>query len=125
VTGKEKTSIPGDAYYWVTDPIRGHELLLEAIFDVPVSFGPIGAVLVENEVDEKMFLINIVVAPDNNESASVTFEGNSWIKPKSGDTVKHVFFPLKVKIGPIHLYIHITKEIVVLLCTELLIYLFY
>ncbi|XP_051223252.1 lipoxygenase 2.3, chloroplastic [Lolium perenne] len=96
LTGKEKTSIPGDAYYWVTDPIRGHELLLEAIFDVPVSFGPIGAVLVENEVDEKMFLINIVVAPDNNESAlSVTFEGNSWIKPKSGDTVKHVFFPLK------------------------------
>ncbi|KAM0860348.1 hypothetical protein ACQ4PT_046611 [Festuca glaucescens] len=94
-TGKEKTSIPGDAYYWGTDPIRGHEFLLEAIFDVPVSFGPIGAVLVENEVDKKMFLINIVVSPDNNESASVTFEGNSWIKPKSGDTVKHVFFPLK------------------------------
>ncbi|KAM0891089.1 hypothetical protein ACQ4PT_026634 [Festuca glaucescens] len=94
-TGREKTPIPGDAYYWGTDPVCGHEFLLEATFDVPVSFGPIGAVLVENEHDKKMFLISIVVAPGNNESASVTFEGNSWIKPRSADTVKHVFFSLK------------------------------
>lgn len=93
-TGMEKTSIPGDACHWL--PHYGHEFSCEATFDVPASFGSIGAILVENEHDEQLFLEEIVVAPvDKHGSAPVTFEGNSWIDPKSANTGKHVFFPLK------------------------------
>uniref|UniRef100_A0ACD5WB13 Uncharacterized protein n=1 Tax=Avena sativa TaxID=4498 RepID=A0ACD5WB13_AVESA len=96
-TGKVKESIPGSAYYCGLDIIHVHnKFACEATFDVPVWFGSIGAVLVENMHDTEMFLVDIVVAPEEDLSAKVIFEGNSWINAKSAETEKqHVFFPLK------------------------------
>ncbi|KAI7754640.1 hypothetical protein M8C21_021508 [Ambrosia artemisiifolia] len=58
-------------------------------FDVPEDFGEIGAILVENEYNQKMFFKTIVL--DNN----ITFTCESWIQSKSDVPGKRIFFANK------------------------------
>lgn len=64
----------------------------EAEFQVPASFGPVGAVLVENEHHKETFIreIKLVTGGD-----AVTFDCNSWVHSKFDNPEKRVFFTLK------------------------------
>ncbi|KAL8255567.1 hypothetical protein R6Q59_030634 [Mikania micrantha] len=55
-------------------------------FNVPVDFGEIGAVLVQNEYSNKMFFKTIAL--DNN----VTFTCESWVQSKNNVPDKRIFF---------------------------------
>ncbi|KAK9072570.1 hypothetical protein SSX86_009005 [Deinandra increscens subsp. villosa] len=55
-------------------------------FDIPEDFGEIGAILVENEYDEKMFFKTIAIGND------VTFTCESWIQSKTNVPEKRIFF---------------------------------
>ncbi|XP_027910027.1 linoleate 13S-lipoxygenase 2-1, chloroplastic-like [Vigna unguiculata] len=64
-----------------------------AEFDVPVDFGEIGAILVENEHRREMFIKEIIL--DGFELGPVRFTCESWLHPKKDNPVKRVFFPDK------------------------------
>ncbi|KAF5819911.1 putative linoleate 13S-lipoxygenase [Helianthus annuus] len=55
-------------------------------FDVPDDFGEIGAILVENEYDQKMFFKTIAL------DGVVTFTCESWVQSKSDVPEKRIFF---------------------------------
>ncbi|KAI3823211.1 hypothetical protein L1987_04644 [Smallanthus sonchifolius] len=55
-------------------------------FDVPEDFGEVGAILAENEYNQKMFFKTIAL--DN----GVTFTCESWVQPKSEVPEKRIFF---------------------------------
>nr|KYP76388.1 hypothetical protein KK1_020629 [Cajanus cajan] len=61
-----------------------------AQFELPLDFGNVGAVIIENEQHEEVFLKSIVLHgfPDG----PVHFTCNSWIQPKNEGAVKRVFF---------------------------------
>ncbi|RDX61857.1 Linoleate 13S-lipoxygenase 2-1, chloroplastic, partial [Mucuna pruriens] len=90
-TKQEKKSINGFAR-------RTHqsaeEVKYEAEFEVPKSFGEIGAILVENEHHREMFIKEIVL--DGFELGPVNFSCNSWVHAKNDSPVKRVFFPNKL-----------------------------
>ncbi|XP_062229269.1 lipoxygenase 2.1, chloroplastic-like [Phragmites australis] len=69
--------------------------MYEATFTVPASFGPVGAVRVQNGYDREMLLGDIKVFHDGKESSAVTFHGNSWIHSSVQDPRMRTFFPLK------------------------------
>jgi len=69
-----------------------------AEFDVPVDFGEIGAILVENEHRREMFIKEIIL--DGFELGPVRFTCESWLHPKKDNPVKRVFFPDKVSSPP-------------------------
>lgn len=70
------------------------EVLYEATFDLPEAFGNVGAVLVQNEDHNKVFLKSIVL--DGFPNGPLHFTCDSWIQPKSDSPVKRVFFSDKV-----------------------------
>ncbi|CAH2042005.1 unnamed protein product, partial [Thlaspi arvense] len=59
------------------------------------SFGVIGAVLVENELHNEMYLKNIVF--DGLAYGILTVSCNSWVAPKSDNSEKRIFFTNKHK----------------------------
>ncbi|XP_006657135.2 lipoxygenase 2.3, chloroplastic-like [Oryza brachyantha] len=92
-TGEEKSTISGYAHVTRRD---GAGATYEATFAVPASFGPVGAVLVENEHHREMFLRDIVLTDGGSSSSSAAvFECNSWVHSKFDDSRKRAFFPLK------------------------------
>ncbi|KHN21708.1 Linoleate 13S-lipoxygenase 2-1, chloroplastic [Glycine soja] len=66
------------------------EVLYEATFDLPEAFGNVGAVLVQNEDHNEVFLKSIVL--DGFPNGPLHFTCDSWIQPKSDSPVKRVFF---------------------------------
>nr|BAJ96200.1 predicted protein [Hordeum vulgare subsp. vulgare] len=74
--------------------------IYQATFDVPASFGPIGAVHVTNSHHSEMLLGDIKVFPAGQESSAVTFHCSSWIHPSDSSTDKRIFFPLKYSCLP-------------------------
>ncbi|TVU08183.1 hypothetical protein EJB05_41574, partial [Eragrostis curvula] len=72
-------------------------IIYEASFNVPASFGPVGAVRVESDHKHDMFIRDIKVFRDGDESSAVLFHCNSWIVNKKNDPTgdKRTFFPLK------------------------------
>ncbi|CAL5023438.1 unnamed protein product [Urochloa decumbens] len=88
-TGLEKASVTAFAHKTL---VEGH---FEAEFKVPSSFGPVGAVLVENEHHKECFIkeIKLVIAGD--ESSAVTFDCNSWVHSKFDNPNKRIFFTVK------------------------------
>lgn len=70
------------------------EVKYEAEFEVPESFGEVGAVLVENEHHKEMFVKDIVL--EGFILGPVTFSCNSWVHSKHDNPVKRVFFSNKV-----------------------------
>ncbi|XP_042405541.1 linoleate 13S-lipoxygenase 2-1, chloroplastic-like [Zingiber officinale] len=64
----------------------------EATFSVPPNFGEIGAVAVRNEHHEEMFLKDIVLTIDGDDSAPLVFSCRSWLHSKFDDPQDRVFF---------------------------------
>ncbi|KAG4917949.1 hypothetical protein JHK82_055406 [Glycine max] len=67
------------------------EIRYEAQFELSTDFGSVGAVTIENEQQEEVFLKSIVLHgfPD---IGHVHFTCNSWIQPKHDGAMKRVFF---------------------------------
>lgn len=105
-TGLEKERVRAFAHKTL---MEGH---FEAEFHVPASFGPVGAVLVENEHHKEIFIKEIKLVTGADTSTAVTFDCNSWVHSKFDNPDKRIFFTLKVlqfllisllpSISPIH-----------------------
>ncbi|GLT78833.1 hypothetical protein SLA2020_503570 [Shorea laevis] len=89
-TGLEKETIQGYAHRVKGDKT---EAKYEAEFTIPVDFGEVGAVLVENEHHKEMFLHNIVLDGFPNGPVDVNCE--SWVHSKYDNPQKRVFFTNK------------------------------
>ncbi|XP_078154303.1 lipoxygenase 2.3, chloroplastic-like [Carex rostrata] len=95
-TGKQWDHIAGDARH-KDDKHFDNEITYEAIFKkVPVGFGEVGAIIVENVHQQEMFLKNIVLVTGNDEESKITFACDSWIQSKFDKPgEKRIFFSLK------------------------------
>lgn len=75
--------------------------MFEATFKkVPASFGPVGAVRIDNDHEQEMFITDVKVIRDGDESSAVCFHCESWVidNEKNVADDSRVFFPLKVSI---------------------------
>ncbi|XP_050276549.1 linoleate 13S-lipoxygenase 2-1, chloroplastic-like isoform X6 [Quercus robur] len=89
-TGLEKDTIEGYAH----KVGRGDNgVRYETIFEVPIDFGEVGAVLVENEHHREMFLEDIVI--DGLPCGPLSVTCRSWVHSKFDSPVKRVFFTNK------------------------------
>ena len=73
---------------------EGQEVKYEAEFEVPKSFGEIGAILLENEHHKELFLKEVVL--DGFITGPLRFSCNSWLHSKFNNPVKRIFFHNKV-----------------------------
>ncbi|WVZ77493.1 hypothetical protein U9M48_025352 [Paspalum notatum var. saurae] len=89
VTGLEKPRVTAFAHKTLKD---GH---FEAEFQVPVKFGPVGAVLVENEHHKEVFIKEIKLVTGGDATTAVTFDCNSWVHSKFDNPEKRVFFTVR------------------------------
>ena len=90
-TGLEKPRVTAFAHKTLRE---GH---YEAEFKVPASFGPVGAVLLENEHHKEIFIREIKLVTGSDSSTAVTFGCNSWVHSKFDNPEKRIFFTLKVR----------------------------
>ncbi|KAF3327873.1 linoleate 13S-lipoxygenase 2-1 [Carex littledalei] len=72
-----------------------NEAKYEAEFKVPIGFGGVGAIVVENDHRKEMFLKNIVLVTDNDEASKITFVCDSWVHSKFDNPEKRIFFSVK------------------------------
>jgi lipoxygenase len=72
--------------------------MFEASFDLPASFGTVGAIRIDNDHEHEMFIKDVKVFPDGDESKAVIFHCESWVidNEKNVADDSRVFFPLKV-----------------------------
>uniref|UniRef100_A0A0E0AXG7 Lipoxygenase n=1 Tax=Oryza glumipatula TaxID=40148 RepID=A0A0E0AXG7_9ORYZ len=95
-TGKKKATVHSYAHK-VDDDDHG-VVTYEADFDVPTGFGPIGAVVVTNELGQEMFLedLNLTAGDGAGNSTVLPIRCNSWVQPKSsideGTPGRRIFF---------------------------------
>jgi lipoxygenase len=89
-TGREREKVKGFAHMTLTQGTY------EAKMSVPASFGPVGAVLVENEHHREMFLKDIKLITGGDESSAITFDVGSWVHSKFDEPESRVFFTLRV-----------------------------
>lgn len=88
-TGTEREKVKGFAHMTVK------EGTYEAKLSVPASFGPVGAVLVENEHHREMFIKDINLITGDDQSTAITFDVNSWVHSKFDNPEPRVFFTVK------------------------------
>ncbi|KAG8070142.1 hypothetical protein GUJ93_ZPchr0006g43651 [Zizania palustris] len=88
-TGMEKERISAFAHRTMKDGKYVAE------FTVPATFGPVGAVLVENEHHKEMFIKDIRLVTGADDSSAVTFDCNSWVHSKSDNPERRIFFTIK------------------------------
>ncbi|XP_024985354.1 linoleate 13S-lipoxygenase 2-1, chloroplastic-like [Cynara cardunculus var. scolymus] len=85
-SGKEKGTVKAYASYSeLNDETKMYEYKCE--FEVPMEFGEIGAILVQNEPHKEVYLKNIVLNDGN-----VTFTCESWIHSKHDNPEQRIFF---------------------------------
>ncbi|XAR62391.1 Linoleate 13S-lipoxygenase [Bertholletia excelsa] len=89
-TGKEKETIKGYAH---RSSQEKDEVKYDCDFKIPKDFGGIGAVLVENEHHNEMYLKSIVF--DGLAQGVLNVTCNSWVAPKSDNSEKRIFFTNK------------------------------
>lgn len=94
-TGAEKPTIKGFAHRAGEDK-DGH-IIYESKFEVPPSFGEVGAILVENEHHKEMYLNDIVLDGPRNGPVNITC--GSWVQSKHVNKQKRIFFTNKVSFG--------------------------
>ncbi|KAL8548815.1 hypothetical protein ACS0TY_007905 [Phlomoides rotata] len=82
-SGREKATIKS---YAGRTGKNESETYYEASFDIPEDFGEIGAVLIENQHRQEMYVKNIVL------DGSLHITCDSWIQPKSDNPEKRLFF---------------------------------
>ncbi|XP_027344673.1 linoleate 13S-lipoxygenase 2-1, chloroplastic-like [Abrus precatorius] len=90
-TNSERKTIKSNVHKIET---KEDEVQYEATFDLPVDFGKVGAILVQNEDHKEVFLKNIVL--DGFPHGPLQFNCDSWIQPKHDSPVKRVFFTNKL-----------------------------
>ncbi|KAM0855220.1 hypothetical protein ACQ4PT_049929 [Festuca glaucescens] len=88
-TGREREKVKGFAHMTLKDGTY------EAKMSVPESFGPVGAVMVENEHHREMFIKNIKLITGGDESTAITFDVASWVHSKFDNPEPRVFFTIK------------------------------
>ncbi|PRQ35260.1 putative linoleate 13S-lipoxygenase [Rosa chinensis] len=89
-TGLEKEPVTGFAHR--SRRLEG-EIIYETDFKVPLDFGEVGAILIENEHHKEMHLKDIVL--DGLPNSPVLLSCNSWIHSKYDNPAKRVFFTNK------------------------------
>ncbi|EPS67501.1 lipoxygenase [Genlisea aurea] len=89
-TGKEKSTIKS---YAKSSGKKGDEVYYESSLVVPQDFGEVGAILVENEHHNDMFVDSIIVK--GLPAGDVQFTCNSWVHSKFDNPEKRVFFANK------------------------------
>ncbi|TKY67437.1 Linoleate 13S-lipoxygenase 2-1 [Spatholobus suberectus] len=89
-TKLEKETIKGYAH---KANQSAEKVTYEAEFEVPESFGEIGAIFVENEHHREMFIKDVVL--DGFILGPVNISCNSWVHSKYDNPVKRVFYPNK------------------------------
>jgi hypothetical protein len=89
-TGEERERVKGFVH------ITLKEGTYEGKMSVPASFGPVGAVLVENQHHEEMFIKDIKLITGGDESTAVTFDVGSWVHSKFDNPEPRVFFTIRV-----------------------------
>ncbi|XP_030953245.1 linoleate 13S-lipoxygenase 2-1, chloroplastic-like isoform X1 [Quercus lobata] len=89
-TGFEKDTIKGYAHRTSQEEA---EVKYESNFEVPIDFGPIGAVFVENEHHKEMYLQDIIL--NGCPNGPVRVNCNSWVHSKYDNPQKRVFFAHK------------------------------
>ncbi|XP_047081170.1 lipoxygenase 2.3, chloroplastic-like [Lolium rigidum] len=88
-TGSEREKVKAFAHMTLTPGTY------EAKISVPASFGPVGAVLVENEHHREMFLKDIKLITGGDESTATTFHIDSWVHSKFDNPEPRVFFSVR------------------------------
>uniref|UniRef100_A0ACD5YNS4 Uncharacterized protein n=1 Tax=Avena sativa TaxID=4498 RepID=A0ACD5YNS4_AVESA len=88
-TGRERERVKGFAHMTLK------EGTYEAKMSVPASFGPVGAVLLENEHHREMFIKDIQLVTGGDESTAVTFDVASWVHSKFDNPEPRVFFAVR------------------------------
>ncbi|KAK1604205.1 hypothetical protein QYE76_027878 [Lolium multiflorum] len=88
-TGEERERVKGFLH------ITLKEGTYEGKMSVPASFGPVGAVLVENQHHEEMFIKDIKLITGGDESTAVTFDVGSWVHSKFDNPEPRVFFTIR------------------------------
>ncbi|GJM97973.1 hypothetical protein PR202_ga14943 [Eleusine coracana subsp. coracana] len=93
-TGEEKTTGQIEAKY-VSN--KDDFYTFEASIKVSGSFGTVGAVRLDNDHEREMFIKDVTVFPDGDESDAVSFHCESWVidNEKNFNDDRRVFFPLK------------------------------
>ncbi|GMY16387.1 linoleate 13S-lipoxygenase 2-1, chloroplastic-like isoform X5 [Fagus crenata] len=89
-TGLEKETIKGYAHRTSQEK---DVVKYESTFEVPIDFGEVGAILVENEHHTEMYLQDIVL--DGFANGPVHVNCNSWVHSKYDNPQKRVFFSNK------------------------------
>jgi len=96
-TNLERKTIKGNAR---KTEEKENEVLYEATFELAAEFGKVGAVLVENEQHNEIFLKSVVF--DGFPDGPVHLTCDSWVQPMHDNPVKRVFFTDKVSIIKCH-----------------------
>uniref|UniRef100_A0A2N9HGN3 Lipoxygenase n=1 Tax=Fagus sylvatica TaxID=28930 RepID=A0A2N9HGN3_FAGSY len=89
-TGLEKETIKGYAHRTSQEK---DVVKYESSFEVPIDFGEVGAIFVENEHHTEMYLQDIVL--DGFANGPVHVNCNSWVHSKYDNPQKRVFFSNK------------------------------
>ncbi|XVF04631.1 hypothetical protein REPUB_Repub05bG0101000 [Reevesia pubescens] len=89
-TGLEKKTIKAFAHLVAHE---GKDIKYEADFEVPIEFGEVGAVFVENEHHREMYVDQIVI--DGFPNGPVKVNCGFWVHSKYEDPQKRVFFANK------------------------------
>ena len=76
------------------------EAIYESNFEIPGDFGEIGAVLVQNELRNEMYLKYIVL--NGLPSGPIAFNCGSWVESKFDNPEKRIFFSNKVSHHLLH-----------------------
>ncbi|CAN0902050.1 Linoleate 13S-lipoxygenase 2-1, chloroplastic [Linum grandiflorum] len=90
-TGLEKETIKSYAKKALEE---NGDIKYEAKFDVPIDFGEVGAVMVENQHNKEMFLKDIVLQ-SSLVNDPVNIPCDSWIHPTSQNPRHRIFFTTK------------------------------
>ncbi|KAL0904751.1 hypothetical protein M5K25_026899 [Dendrobium thyrsiflorum] len=91
-TGSEKKPVGAYAHKIGHDP---KEAKYEGEFSIPQEFGGVGAILVTNEHHKEIYLKDIVLTTDDDESSSFTIDCQSWVHSKFDNHDKRIFFASK------------------------------
>ncbi|KAJ7980723.1 Lipoxygenase [Quillaja saponaria] len=89
-TGLEKDTV--QSYAHKGGRLNG-SMKYETDIEVPIDFGDIGAILVENEHHKEMFVEDIVL--DGFPQGPITFSCSSWVHSKFDNPIKRMFFTNK------------------------------
>ncbi|VFQ75242.1 unnamed protein product [Cuscuta campestris] len=91
-TGREKNGIQGYAHRQGGAGSKSEEVKYECDLVIPKDFGEVGAILIENEHHQEMFVKKIVLDGLFHDGASLSINCDSWVHSKFDNSAKRAFF---------------------------------